>query len=111
LSFPRAKRPFFFDTSRYDQLRRSQKELVEEHVGDGAKERQDEWTGRAAVGSKSFIESVKASLDFRAKRRDFIKSYEGCQLRESPVSYKLLFEAENEDIAPENTIIEDVKDE
>ena len=80
-------------------------------MGDGAKERQDEWTGSVAVGSKSFIESVKASLDFRAKRRDIINSYEGCQLRESPASYKLLLEAENEDIASENTVFWEVKDE
>jgi hypothetical protein len=63
------------------------------------------------VGSKSFIESVKASLGFRAKGRDIIKSGKGYQLRESPASCKLLFEAKNEDIAPENTIFEDVKDE
>jgi len=68
-------------------------------LGDGAKERQDEWTGSVAVGSKSFIESVKASLGFRAKGRDVIESGEGYQLRESPASYKVFFEAENEDIA------------
>ena len=44
----------------YDQLRRSHKGWVEEHLGDEAKERQDEWTDSVAVGSKSFIESVKA---------------------------------------------------
>ena len=54
----------------YDQLRRSHKGWVEEHLGDGAKERQDEWTDSFAVGSKSFIESVKASLGFRARGRD-----------------------------------------
>ena len=64
-----------------------------------AKERKDEWTGSVAVGSKSFIESVKASLGFRAKRRDVIESGKGYQLRESPAPYKALFEAENEDIA------------
>ena len=72
----------------YDQLRRSHKGWVEEHLGDGAKERQDEWTGSVAVGSKSFIESVKASLGFRAKGRDVIQSNKGYQLRESPAPYK-----------------------
>ena len=80
-------------------------------MGVGAKEHQDEWTGRAAVGSKSFIESVKASLGFRAKGRDVIQSVEGYQLRESPAPYKVLFEAENEDIAPVNTVFWDVNDE
>jgi len=46
-------------------------------LGDGAKERQNEWTGSVAVGSKSFIESVKTSLGFRAKGRDVIESGEG----------------------------------
>ena len=96
--------------SSYDQLRRSHKEWVEEHVGDGANKRQDEWTGSVAVGSKSFIESAKANLGFRAKGRDIMQSGEGYQLRESPASYKLLFAAENEDIAPENTVFWDVKD-
>ena len=74
------------------------------------KERQDEWTGSIAVGSKSFIESVKASLGFRAKGRNVIQSGEGYQLRESPAPYKVLFEAESEDIDPENIVFWDVKD-
>ena len=63
------------------------------------------------VGSQSFIESVKASLGFRAKGCDVIKSGEGYQLRECPAPYKVLFEAENEDIDLENTFFWDVKDE
>jgi putative transposase len=42
-------------TGSYDQLRRSHKGWVEEHLRDGAKGRQDGWTGSVAVGSKSFI--------------------------------------------------------
>ncbi len=61
------------------------------------------------MGSKSFIESVKASLGFRARGRDVIESGEGYQLRESPASYKVIFEAENEDIDLENTRFWDVK--
>ena len=96
-------------TGSYDQLRRSHKEWVEEHLGDRAKERQDKWTGSVAVGSKSFIESVKASLGFRAKGRDVIESGEGYQLRESPTRYKALFEDENEDIGHENTRFWNIK--
>ena len=93
----------------YDQLRRSHKGWVEEHLGDGAKERQDEWTDSVAVGSKSFIESVKTSLGFRAKGREIIESGDGYQLRESSTPYMALFEAENEDIDLENTFFWDVK--
>ena len=55
--------------------------------------------GSIAVGGKSFIESLKTSLGFRTKGRDVIQSGEGYQLRESPGSYKVLFEGKNEDIA------------
>jgi hypothetical protein len=93
----------------YDQLRRSHKGWVEEHLGDGAKERQGEWTGSVAAGSKSFIEPVRQSLGFRAKGREIIESSEGYQQRENSTPYKALFEAENEDIDLENTFFWDVK--
>jgi hypothetical protein len=43
--------------------------------------------------------------------RIVIQSGEGYQLRESPAPYKVLFEAENEDIDLENSVFWDVKDE
>ena len=78
-------------------------------MGDGAKERQDKWTGSIAVGSKSFIEDAKARLGFRAKGRNMVEGGKGYQLRESPAQYKALFEVENEDIDLENTYFWDVK--
>jgi hypothetical protein len=42
--------------------------------------------GSVAVGSKSFIESVKASLGFRAKGRDIIPSGEGYPVAGEPRS-------------------------
>jgi len=45
---------------------------VEEYLGDGEKIRQDEWISSIAVGSRSFVEHVKALLGFRAKGRDVI---------------------------------------
>jgi putative transposase len=93
----------------YDQLKRSHEGWVEEHLGDGTKGRQDEWTGSIAVGSRSFIESVKERLGFRVKGRDIIESGEGYQLRESPSPYNALFEAKNEDIGLKNTRFWDIK--
>jgi len=95
----------------YDQLRRSHKGWVEEHLADGAKDRQDQWTGSVAVGSKSFIESVKAILGFRAKGRNVIGSDEGYQLRESRAPYDAIFDAEKEDIGLKNTFSQDIKHE
>ncbi len=44
----------------YDQLRRSHKGWGEEHLGDGAKERQDEWTGSV---SKVLFEAENEDID------------------------------------------------
>ncbi len=93
----------------YDQLRSSHKGWVEEYLGEGAKNRQDEWTGSIAVGSKPFIENVKALLGFRAKGRAVIEDDEAYQLREGSAHYKALFGAEKDDIGPENTYFWDIK--
>jgi hypothetical protein len=52
---------------------------------------------------------VKALLGFGAKGRDVIEGSEGYQLREGAAHYKALFEAENDDIGPENTYLWDIK--
>lgn len=98
-----------FGTSSYDELRSSHKGWVDEYLGGGVKKRQDEWTGSIAVGSKSFIDDVKARLGFKAKGRDAIEASEGYQLRESPANYKAFLGAEKDDIGFENTYFWDVK--
>ncbi|MDP3285149.1 MAG: hypothetical protein Q8M56_12035, partial [Desulfobacterales bacterium] len=42
----------------YDQLWSSHKGWIEEYLRDGAKNRQDEWTGSIAVGSRSFLKGI-----------------------------------------------------
>ncbi len=84
---------------------------IEEQLQGAVKKRQDEWAGSIAVGSKAFIENVKARLKFRAKGRDVIEAGEGYQLRENLSSYKALFGVENEDIDLKNTYFWDVKSE
>ena len=54
---------------------------------------------------------MKALLGFRAKGRDVIEGYGGHQLREGAAHYQGFFEAENDDIGPENTYLWDIKDE
>jgi hypothetical protein len=63
------------------------------------------------VGSKSFIENVKAILGFRAKGRDIIGVSEGYQLREGSAHYNALFGAEKGEIGPENTFLWGVNNE
>lgn len=93
----------------YDQLRSSQRGWIEEYLGDGLNIRQEEWTRSIAVGSRSFIGNVKALLGFRAKGRDVIEGCEGYHLRERAAYYQALFEAENDDIGPENTYLWDIR--
>jgi REP-associated tyrosine transposase len=97
----------------YDQLRINHRGWVEEYLGDGdgANSRQEEWTASIAVGSRSFIDNVKARLGFRAKGRDVIEGGGGYQLRERSAGYKALFEAEKADIGHENTYLWNVRSE
>ncbi len=67
---------------------------VEEYLGDGEKAPQEEWTGSIALGSRPFVEKVKALWGFRAKGRDIIEGTEGYQVREGPFTYNALFGAE-----------------
>jgi hypothetical protein len=62
-----------------------------------------------AVGSRPFVEKVKALLGFRAKGRDIIEGTEGYQVREGPATYNALFGAEKRDIRPQNAYFWDIK--
>ena len=75
----------------------------------GPKNRQDEWTDSIAVGSRTFIEKLKALLGFRAKGRKVQEGGVGYQLREDPAPYHALSAAEKGDIGPENTYLCNVK--
>jgi len=72
-------------------------------LGDGEKTRQEGWTRSIAVGSRPFVEKVKALLGFRAKGRKVIEGVEGYQVREGSARYGALFGAEKDDIGLENT--------
>ena len=93
----------------YDQLRSSHKAWVEEYLGDGENARKEEWTGSIAVGSRPFVEKVKALLGLRAKGREVMEGGEGYQVREGPARYNALFGAEKVDIGLENTYLWNVK--
>ena len=90
------------------QLRATHKGWVEEQLQDAENSRQDEWTASIAVGSKAFIENVKARLSFRAKGRNVSESAAGYQLREHPSCYRALFGGENEYIDLKSTHFWDV---
>ena len=98
-----------FGAGSYEQLKNSHRGWVEEYLGDENKGRQDQWTESIAVGGRSFVETVKSLLGFRAKGRDVLESGEGYQLREGAARYKALFGAEKGDIGHENTYLWELK--
>ena len=63
----------------YDQLRCSHKGWMEEYLRDGENARKEEWTVSIAVGSRPFVEKVKALLGFRAKGREATEGGGGYQ--------------------------------
>jgi hypothetical protein len=63
------------------------------------------------VGSRPFVEKVKAQLGFRAKGRDIIEGNEGYHVREGSAPYNALFSAEKGDIGPKNTYCWDINTE
>ena len=79
-----------------------------EYCGDGEKSRKAEWTDSIVVGSKPFVEKVKALLGFRAIGRDVIQGAEGYQIREEAASYKAHFGAEKGNIGIRNTSFWDI---
>lgn len=92
-----------FGATSYDEFRSSHKGRIEQYLGDVDKAREEGWTGSIAVGSRPFVEKVKALLGFRAKGREVIEGNEGFQVREGPGPYNDLFRPEKGDIGPKNT--------
>lgn len=87
----------------YDHLKISHKGWIDEYLGNGMKSRRFEWTDSIAVGSRPFIEEVKAVLGFQAKGRDVIEGGGEYHLREEAAPYTALFGAEKDDMGFGNT--------
>lgn len=97
-----------FGTESYEKLREIHKGWLEEYLGDRSKTRQDEWTDSITVGSKTFIDKVKALLGSMALGRNVIEGGGGYQLREGAASYNALLRPEKRDIGPKNTYCWDI---
>jgi putative transposase len=98
-----------FGAGTYDQLRSCHRGWAEEYCGSVQNVRRDEWTCSIAVGSKAFVEKLKALLGFRARGRRILEGDGAYQVREESAGYNAFFEAEKEDIGPENTYLWNVK--
>jgi len=82
----------------YNTLQEAHQEMVNESLVNGTNQRQKGWTESIAVGSQSFIETIKEKLGVRAKGRKIIENNEGFQLREEMAPYIANFDRENGNI-------------
>jgi len=92
----------------YELVKSYYSEWIEEYLGNGKNVRDDKWTKSIAVGSRGFVETVKSILGILAKGRQSIEAEGVYQLRESSMPYGGHFEAQNNDIGPENTYSWDI---
>jgi len=74
-----------------------------ESLKNGNNAHQNEWTQSIAVGSKYFIEETKRKLGILAKGWKVLENGETFQLREQMDTYSVVFNAEKEDIGPQDT--------
>lgn len=66
--------------------------------------RERKWTESIAVGSQSFVDSVKEKLGIRAKSRIVHQGNDNCQLRESAEPYGTNSSTKNETLSPKNSL-------
>ena len=66
----------------YDELKAAQIKWVESSVKADKRDKENKWTQSIAVGSKTFIEKIKAELGFRARGRKIIGVDDRFELRE-----------------------------
>jgi len=75
---------------------------VEEALRCGPRSRDMKWAGSIAVGSRGFVEDVRARLGIRSKGRRIADGEDGSELREPETGYNLFSGLENEDIGVKN---------
>ena len=66
----------------YDDLKAADQRWVESAIQTDSRHKEKKWTQSIAVGSKTFIEKIKAELGFRARGRKIIGADDAFELRE-----------------------------
>ncbi len=89
--------------STVDDLRNSHKKWVEEILKTQNYVRESKWSQSIAVGSKSFVESIKEKLGIRAKGRKVADSKDLYHLREAQAAYNSNFTPEMGVLRAKNT--------
>ena len=88
--------------SAYDELAAAHRLWVEDALRSGGCSRQSKWTDSIAVGSRGFVENVRAKLGIWCKGRRIAEGEDGFELREPEAGYNSLSGLENEAIGLEN---------
>ena len=76
---------------------------MEESLANGEKIRESDWTEAVAVGSKTFVETVKEQLGIRVRGRKVPEEQAKYQLREPLSAYSADFARKKALLRPENT--------
>ena len=84
-------------------FQRAHRQRVEQGLENGLTSRDARWSEAIAVGSLTFVESVKNELGFKAAQRNVIEGDGSYTLREPIEAYGLKFAAENEALRSQNT--------
>ena len=71
----------------YADLKEAHYKWVDSEIQTTKSDKENKWTKSIAVGSKTFIETMKESLDFRAKGRRIICADDTFELREVIAPY------------------------
>ena len=66
----------------YDDLKEAHRKWVDSEIQTNKSEKEIRWTQSIAVGSKTFIETMKEGLGYRAKGRKIIPDDDAFELRE-----------------------------
>ena len=79
--------------SSVEALSRARSACIEEALARAEQVRENKWTESVAVGSKDFVETIKAKLGIRAKGRRISGMNSESSLREPQASYGYDFHA------------------
>jgi putative transposase len=71
----------------YKDLKDAHYKWVDSAIQTDTSDRENKWTQSIAVGSRPFIEKMKAALGFRAKGRKIISANDSLELREALTPY------------------------
>ena len=91
-----------------EQLRKEHRQWVEESIQNGGNARQSAWTESIAVGSKKFVDEIRAKLQPRVTDRKVRETGEYYELREQGATYNAHFCSKNEHLSTENAFYLDL---